>query len=239
VKALRALAAEAYPREACAFVMESGAVVPAANRAADPTHGFEVAAEEWAQVEAGHGKIEAFFHSHPDGPDCPSAEDMRAQQASGVPWLIGCAGPNGATTEPFWFGDGSPPRDYLGRGFRHGVTDCYSLIRDWLGREVSIHLPDYPRSWEWWLQGGDLYRDHLGPAGFREVGRMNPAPGDLFLVTLRSKVPNHGLVYVGNGLVLHHLASRKPSDPSRLSRREPLARWAGLTVGHLRWRAPA
>ena len=47
-----------------------------------------------------------------------------------------------------------------------GVSDCYSLIRDWYRTERGIALPEFPRDWEWWEYGGDLYAMGFAEAGF-------------------------------------------------------------------------
>lgn len=110
-------------------------------------------------------------------------------------------------------------------GFRHGVTDCYGLIRDYYRQELGISLVEFPRDWEWWLQGGDLYRDGIVPAGFRRIEASEAKPGDMWVAQVRSPVPNHGGVLLENSLALHHPSGRDPVDPSQLSRREPIGRW--------------
>ena len=123
----------------------------------------------------------------------------------------------------------------MGRGFRHGVTDCYSLIRDYYRLERDVVLPEFPRDWEWWCNEQDLYRDGFGKAGFERLVDVDLRPGDVFLAQIRSGVPNHGGVYLGDGLALHHLAARLPVDATRLSRREPIDRWMKFISHWLRY----
>jgi len=224
-------AVAAYPHEACG-VIKDGAYVRTANVDADPEQGFRIASCRLNDLQP----IEAIVHSHPDGPDCPTAADMRGQIATAVPWVIVSTDGKGCLP-PFAFGDPVPVPPLVERGFRHGVTDCYALIRDGFRLERDIVLPEFPRDWEWWLAGGDLYRDGFAQAGFRSLGEAeSPEPWDVFLAqTPRSPVPNHGGIYLGNGEILHHLTARLPSDPTRLSRREPGSRWQRYVTHWLRY----
>lgn len=239
IEAIRRHAIEAWPREACGLVV-AGEYVPCANLHAEPDgHGTIGVAELMAARARG---LEAVVHSHPKAAedahyiDYPSAVDMRSQLADAVPYGIVCTDGETATT-PFWFGDQAPMPPLIGRGFRHGVTDCLSLIRDWYWSERRIRIKEFPREWEWWLETGDanphFYRDCFAAAGFVEIDGA-PEPGDVFRVSLRSATPNHAGIYLGGSMGLHHLTSRLPVDPTRLSLREPIGRWSGLIQEH-RW----
>jgi proteasome lid subunit RPN8/RPN11 len=71
-----------------------------------------------------------------------------------------------------------------------------------------------------------LYADNFAKAGFHEISEREVDVGDVFLATIGScDSPNHGGVYVGGGLGLHHMTSREPVDFARVSKREPIARW--------------
>ena len=217
---LRREALAAYPEEAV-WLVTPGECRRVANVADDPRATFRVAKRDMAAAQA-RGLL-AVVHSHPDYPDCPSEADMRGQLASGVPWGI-VATDGQATTPVRWWGhDAREP--LVGRGFVHGITDCYSLIRDYYLLEHGAELPEFPRSWEWWRNGQDLYRDGFGRAGFRRIEPAEARAGDMFFAQLRSPVPNHGGIYLGDGLALHHKTGRHAVDPSRLSQREPIARW--------------
>jgi cell wall-associated NlpC family hydrolase len=122
----------------------------------------------------------------------------------------------------------------IGRGFQHGVTDCYSYIRDWYRVERGVELPQFVRDWDWWKLGDDLYAKGFASAGFTEAHDA-PQRGDVLLYTVGSKVVNHGAIYEGGGVLSHHLATREPFDPNRLSTREAAARWERFRVHHLRY----
>ena len=234
--AVRADAIARYPQESCGFVTATGYVAKD-NVAADPTRSFKIRPREWRS-----SGILAVVHSHPDGPEAPSARDMERQIDTAVPWgLVLTDGE--AATEPYWWGAGiADDVPLLRRPFRHGPTgtdgcgDCYALVRDWYRVERGVGLPEFPRDDVWWESGGDLYRDGFGKAGFVDRGAPRDLvadlePGEVILFQIRSEVPNHAAVYLGDGLMVHHpasLDSLRGRDQS-LSRREPAHRWI---VGH-------
>lgn len=218
---LQAEAIAAYPHEAV-WLITPGECRRVKNVAPEPESTFRVGKRALASAQQ-RGLL-AVVHSHPNFPACPSAADMRGQLASGVPW--GVVSTDGeSATDVAWWGDSIEPPPLVGRGFRHGVTDCYSLIRDYYRVELGIVLPEYARDWEWWLGGEDFYRREFESAGFHLIEERDARPGDVWVAQLRSKVPNHGGILLDGGLGLHHPSSRLPVDPSHLSRREPLARW--------------
>jgi cell wall-associated NlpC family hydrolase len=130
-----------------------------------------------------------------------------ACEASGVPWFI-VSYPNGQ-----WFE--LSPKGYVaplvGREWSHGVLDCYSIVRDWYAQERGLSLPDFQRFDEWWRRGENLYVDNFGAAGFAVVEPDDLLVGDVFLMQVHSEVPNHAAIYLGDGLILHHLQGRLSS----------------------------
>lgn len=233
--AMQKHALSAYPNEACGLIV-AGNYEPCINVASNPAEAFEIDDVEVARFG---DKVEAIVHSHPNGPPYPSEEDMAQQIATDVPWVLIPVFEDRCGATVIW---GSEPAPLIGREFVHGVTDCYSLIRDVfaLGREKCalqdvdwpfdpIELPDFARANEWWrLEDQNLYEDCFEKAGFRAVPRENARPGDVFLKKVRSEKLTHGGVLLNGGLILHHL-------PGRLSRREPSALWgsnADMWVRH-------
>lgn len=157
----------------------------------------------------------AVFHSHPGGPFAPSGMDMQYQYASALPH--GIAAFSDTRGEMFWFGDETPIPPLIGRAFRHGVTDCYELIRHVWRLLWNIELPYIPREWKWWKDGQSLYNSGFKDAGFCEIPFSEVLPGDCIMFSIGSKVVNHAAVWLGDGLILHHLSSRVAYDPFRLS----------------------
>jgi len=223
----RSDAATRWPEEACGLLTDDG-YRPARNIADDPLIDFRIAEADFVAA----GRVLAVLHSHthsrdaagaivPRPLDWPSLADQISQEALGLPFGIAVvtmsAGGEVHVADPFFFGGDVEPPPLVGRTFRHRVTDCYALVRDWW-RGEGVDLPDYIRDDGWWRHGGDLYRDHFAAAGFRIVSPNDLKPGDCFLAQLHSPVPNHAGVFVGGGLILHH-------PHGCLSKHDPLSRW--------------
>ena len=62
----------------------------------------------------------------------------------------------------------------------------------------------------WWERGENLYLKHYAEAGFYLVDG-EPEEGDMIVMQIRSTQPNHAAVYLGDGLILHHLYGRLSS----------------------------
>ena len=219
--------ARKYPEiEICGYVMADGRFSKRVNTSDDPANSFRI-----------RGKLPkdavAIVHSHPGGPFYPSAADMAQQRATALPW--GIVSFSDRHEEVFWFGDEVPTPPLVGRGFRHGVTDCYSLVRDFYREQHGITLKEFPRDWEWWNNDEHLYLRGFEEAGFVEIDKNSILPGDLFMATIRSKTINHAGVYLGNGLILHHTCGRDGYDPFRLSTVEPAARWLNFVTKVIRY----
>lgn len=228
-KAAQAHARAEYPKESCGLVV-AGVYHACRNIAADPESDFVIHPDDHVRALK-NGALEMVIHSHPNGPLSPTRADMEGQVKSGVAWAIVPLDEERMGEPLIWGGD-TPIAPLIGRTFIHGISDCYSLIRDTyrLGREGCaqhgvewvfdpIELPEGPRDDNWWDAGEDLYIDNFGPAGFKRIAFEEAQPGDLFLCSIRSDKLNHGGLLLPNSLILHHL-------PARPSRREPAGIWA-------------
>lgn len=220
-------ALSAHPEEACGLVVDNQ-YIRCHNVSNDCLNEFAISDDAYLEYS---DRIQAVIHSHAEHHSSgPSAADMAGQIAMDIPWgLVITNGVNCLSPGVIWWGCGVELNaPLLGRDFVSGVYDCYSQIRSWYWQERQIVLPDFPRDANWWHAGGDLYRENFARAGFAPADRRSPEPGDVFLMQIRSPVTNHGGVYVGDGLGLHHLEDR-------LSRREPVGPWGKYITHWLRY----
>jgi len=214
LQAIQAHAVAEYPRECCGLVVATTVgeqYLPCQNTAETPSEHFRLPAEDYANAED-QGELLAVVHSHPNAPATASHADRVMCEESGLPWHIISVGQvTGADPE---CGDVQTiqPSGYVaplvGRQFSHGILDCYTLVRDFYERELGIQLSQYDRDDEWWDKGLDLYSlDRLRAEGFDLIdGELKH--GDMVLMQIRSPVPNHAGVYLGDGQLLHHMHGR-------------------------------
>ena len=198
-----------FPREACglvAVVKGRRRYFPCRNIAETPDEHFILDPTNYAETED-KGEIVAVIHSHPTTNHNPSQADRVACEKSGLPWhIINPQTEQWGYCEPAGF-----ELPYVGREFSFGVVDCYSLCRDWYGREFGLKLSDYDRRDKFWLRGENLYLDNFASEGFREIPLEELQYGDMILMQLESPLPNHAAIYLGDQQILHHVQGRLSS----------------------------
>jgi proteasome lid subunit RPN8/RPN11 len=197
------------PRECCglvAVVKGRRRYFPCRNIADTPDEHFVLNSEDYAQVED-QGEIVAIVHSHPTTNPAPSDADRVACEKSGLPWFI--VNPK---TEAWGYCEPSGfELPYVGREFVFGVVDCYTLCRDWYGKEFGLQLSDYERRDGFWERGENLYLDNFYREGFRKIPFEELQHGDALLMQLGANLPNHAAIYIGDQQILHHIQGRLSS----------------------------
>lgn len=235
LQAIKADAVARYPEEACGLIINDE-YVPKRNTHESPKDFFRIDRDDYPT----NGSLQAVVHSHPDAKKGvePSIEDMHGQLAAGIPWGLVSVWKDAISEVMFW-GDGLPVPDLIGRQFRSGPSgtdgrgDCYAMLRDFYRTEMGFIIKEYPRDDTWWAthdreQQGDMYRENFADAGFKQIDESELQYGDCLLMAIRANKPNHAAIYLGNGLMLHHLAHR-------LSRREPANPYKRMITHYLRY----
>lgn len=206
------------PFESCGVVVREpgdGLVYIACRNIAGERNQFVIDPGDYARA-ADTGEIVAIVHSHILIPPTPTEADRVEIERYGLPWLI--VNPTtGAHAVAVPTGYSAP---LIGRPFVHGLHDCYGIVRDYFAA-LGIPLSDYPRAYGWWddPDGPDMYRDNFDAEGFIQIAsgfddaRARLREHDLILMNIRARRDNHMAVYLGGGVILHHLINQ-------LSRRE-------------------
>lgn len=198
-------AKEQSPRECCGLVIifKGRQQYRPCKNLANGSDNFILDPNDYESADR-EGEIVAVVHSHPNTSVKPSQADLVSCEASGLPWfIIGLPSEQWSYIEPNGY-----VAPLVGRTWSHGVLDCYAIIRDWYKQEKGINLLDFHRSDDWWKRGENLYLDNFAKARFTQTEQSQLKQGDVILMTINSSVPNHGALYLGDGLILHHVHGR-------------------------------
>lgn len=209
---IRKHAIDEYPAEACgliAIIKGKERYLPCRNIAEAGNAGFIMHPQDLIKAEE-LGEVVGIVHSHPKANNKMSEADKVQCSKDVLPWyIISVIEQDGelvasdiARYEP----DGYQA-PLVGRVFVHGVLDCFTLLQDYYQRELNITLPDFERADDWWNKGQNLYMEHFRDAGFEPI-KGDIQMHDIIIMQVRSPVPNHAGVYIGDMQVLHHMYGR-------------------------------
>jgi len=167
------------------------------------------------------GEIKAIVHSHPVTPPFPSEADKLSCEQSKLPWhIVNPKTEQWGYCEPCGY---KPP--LKGRPWVWGVTDCWSLVRDFYKEEKNIELLDYERPvTPQEFNDVPLFERYAERTGFKELNPNETLKnGDILLMSIMYNTLNHVAIFL-DGDVLHHLTDR-------LSCKEPYSAWLQKCTG--------
>jgi proteasome lid subunit RPN8/RPN11 len=215
-----------YPREACgviAVVKGQKKWYPCRN-VAETDDNFVMSSEDYMKINR-TADIIAIVHSHPDGSNEPSLNDINNCDAMGIPYhIFSYPGMDLHTLEPK-----TRAKPLIGREYVFGISDCFEAIRDYYSKYFQINMK--PREMfedDWWFKGLNYFEEeYIKTYGFCKV--EEPEIGDMLIFAVESTVGNHCGIYLGNNIFFHHAVNR-------LSCREAMSTlWINSLIGVYRY----
>lgn len=214
-------ARERISEEVCGLIVSNGikcVVLRGENTARNKRMHFDLDPEVFMRVPD-DWEVVGSYHSHPLGIVTPSEADMVTCEASRMPMHIVSAG-NNAYYELRPTGYKSP---YLKRPYVFGVQDCWTLVKDWYEGELGIELPGFMEERKPYDSGELVYARNIEAAGFVDIGDMPFQHGDVVLIQVGPKGPNHGAIWLESGRILHHIVDRVSKEDH----------WVGYWAQHM------
>jgi proteasome lid subunit RPN8/RPN11 len=186
------------------FVIREGIIdfVPCKNSAYDPRNSFLIHPVDFVAC-MDTGDVIGVGHSHVTAPARPSPEDIINSENCKLPFVIY----QPETDMVDSYAPTGQPMKLIGRQWHLGVSDCYSLVRDYY-KTQGVELNDYVRNDRECLFKDTRFLDLFEENGFVDVTGEPPKIHDLALIQVLADIPNHSAVFVSENIILHHLQGR-------------------------------
>ncbi len=210
-------AKEQDPKESCGLLIEikgKEKYFPCKNLSTYSQQCFIIDPNDFIKAEES-GNILAVIHSHPVTPPIASQADKISCENSELPWHI----VNPKTEQWGYYEPSGYKPPLIGRHWVWGITDCWSLVRDWYKETKGIILRDWdrPTTPEEFI-ADPMFERCAWRTGFRQLRPEEKLQnGDLLFMSIMATGLNHVAIFL-DGDVLHHLADR-------ISCKEPYNQW--------------
>jgi len=210
-------AKEEDPKESCGLLLNikgKQKYYPCQNLSISNYQEFIINPEDYVAAD-NLGEIIGVVHSHPITPPIPSQADLIGCEQSNQAWHI----VNPKTEEWGYCEPTGYKPSIIGREWVWGVTDCWSLVRDYYQEKLNIKLRDWDRPLTLdEFNANPMFERCAWRTGFRELrNEEKTLNGDLLFMSILSNNLNHVAIFL-DGMVLHHLVDR-------LSCKEPYSEW--------------
>ena len=227
---IRGHALEEYPRECCGLVVSTneGAheFLRCQNISSAPEKHFAISPVDYVKASA-RGEIIGTYHSHPEDSEAFSEFDKFNSEIHKLTYILYCLKKN-------IFLEYNPDcefNQYIGRQFKIGKTDCFSLVKDFFAVELKIKLNNYLhlRAEGWRDNLEELFDKNYMNEGFVKVdGEHKKYDCHLFKYKNKS-ASQHMAVNLGGNLMLH----QPLNGPSRIEElTEKHKKFINYTIRH-------
>lgn len=203
------------PEECCGLFVkiENGLMAIEAKNISklDKNHHFTIDFQAFLEAEK-VGEVKGYYHSHNSEVDgyIFSEIDLKNFKIHNLFSVI-----YNVKENQFYFLTDGDRLTYIGRKFKIGKEDCFSLVREYYKKELNITIMDYARDSKWYVKEPEIWVKNREKEGFtiiyegNDFTLSNLKPHDVLLSKFRDiPYPSHAAVYVGNGMVLHHPATK-------------------------------
>ena len=146
------------------------------------------------------GDIEFIVHSHTTG-NTPSEHDIQACESLKIPYLIYYI-----ETDTYSIHCHKNYNKLIGREYVFGEQDCFEAARDWF---ITHNIIMPPRK-NWLDNDQDTNYNYMENEVMEwPVEQVQDLKyGDILLLSVFSKKPNHIAIYLDNDIIFHHAVNR-------------------------------
>lgn len=190
--------------EICGFIYTVDAepkIYQCKNISDDPTISMEISMDDQFDCLK-LGKIVGVYHSHPNGPDGFSEQDLASAEESGLPFYVyNVVGKS-------WLE--YIPKSYdvkiEGRTFVWGFDDCYGAARHYYREKLGLYLKDYDRDDTFGLSKSNAIMENFEKEGFVRLDpKISPVRiHDALIFDISNNCPQHIAIFVANQRMFHH-----------------------------------
>ena len=202
-----------YPNECCGLIVErkrKPAVVECLNSANDKLNNFKISSIDYLRASE-YGEIKALYHSHTqdDHSDNFTPLDL-LNEGHGIEVILYLKNKNKFLISS----EHNYLNKYLERDYKIGVTDCFTLIKDFYRENLNICFNDYDYDEVDFFTKSNWEDKHVSPfdyfytkEGFLDVNYDDIKIHDIILFNdpkrYNNGYTNHLGMYVGNSTILH------------------------------------
>jgi proteasome lid subunit RPN8/RPN11 len=204
------------PHECCGLIVSSDKnvnVVPCNNASSSPEHHFKIPPFDYVRA-CNSGKLEAIYHSHPDGPAEFSLADQQNYNATKERFIL-----YSVKDDRFCDSLEEENCDLLGRSFELGITDCMNIARDYYVSKFGIKA-EYDEIWPsngyYLKKNGEVnikkVIERIKYFNFSLIKDKSPKQHDLLVLKATGPKdiwPCHLSIHVGHDKVLMQTSKRK------------------------------